>query len=68
MVAAADVSDPVPVISGVRQGCPLSGPLFNLAIDLLQQSLGGVQPITAAWYSPMILFLLAILRMSLEDF
>lgn len=35
MVVADGVPDPVAVLSGVRQGCPLSGPLFNLAIDPL---------------------------------
>ncbi|KAH6590913.1 hypothetical protein BASA50_008914 [Batrachochytrium salamandrivorans] len=41
--AGSLLSDPFPVQRGVRQGCPLSGLLFNLFIDDI---LDGVAPIT----------------------
>ncbi|KAH9244920.1 hypothetical protein BASA81_017647 [Batrachochytrium salamandrivorans] len=44
--AGSLLSDPFPVQRGVRQGCPLSGLLFNLFINDI---LDGVAPITAPW-------------------
>ncbi|GIY10947.1 retrovirus-related Pol polyprotein from type-2 retrotransposable element R2DM [Caerostris darwini] len=34
-------SEPIPIRSGVKQGCPLSGLLFNIALDPVIQSLQG---------------------------
>lgn len=33
------LSDPIPIRCGIRQGCPLSGLLFNLVIDPVLQKL-----------------------------
>lgn len=36
-----DLTDPIPMLSGVRQDCPLSPILFNLVIDPLVRRAGG---------------------------
>lgn len=33
VVAAAGTTEPIPIGAGLRQGCPLSGLLFNLVVD-----------------------------------
>ncbi|KAL1415327.1 hypothetical protein MTO96_029598 [Rhipicephalus appendiculatus] len=33
LIAAEGVSEPVSIAAGLRQGCPLSGLLFNLVVD-----------------------------------
>lgn len=38
------ISDPVPVNAGVRQGCPLSGILFNIMVDPVLRVLYSVYP------------------------
>ncbi|GIY22737.1 retrovirus-related Pol polyprotein from type-2 retrotransposable element R2DM [Caerostris darwini] len=35
------ISEPIPIRSGVKQGCPLSGLLFNIALDPIIRSLQG---------------------------
>lgn len=38
IVSGSELSDPVTIHTGVKQGCPLSGLLFNLAVDPLIRS------------------------------
>ncbi|XP_037515062.1 uncharacterized protein LOC119391454 [Rhipicephalus sanguineus] len=41
LVAAEGTSQPVPILAGLRQGCPLSGLLFNLVIDPIVRDVQG---------------------------
>lgn len=51
-------SDPVPITTGVRQGCPLSGLLFNISIDpLLRHIQGDSQEFKALAYADDILLI-----------
>ncbi|KAL1415248.1 hypothetical protein MTO96_029518 [Rhipicephalus appendiculatus] len=41
LIAEDGVSDPVPIRAGLRQGCPLSGLLFNLVVDPIIRDVQG---------------------------
>ncbi|KAL1415317.1 hypothetical protein MTO96_029588 [Rhipicephalus appendiculatus] len=41
LIAEEGVSDPVPIRAGPRQGCPLSGLLFNLVVDPIIRDVQG---------------------------
>ncbi|KFM61368.1 Retrovirus-related Pol polyprotein from type-2 retrotransposable element R2DM, partial [Stegodyphus mimosarum] len=43
-ITNAGLTDPISITSGVRQGCPLSGLLFNLAIHPIIRSIQGQDP------------------------
>ncbi|XP_075741321.1 uncharacterized protein LOC142790228 [Rhipicephalus microplus] len=40
-VAAAGTTEPIPIRAGLRQGCPLSGLLFNLVVDPVIRAVQG---------------------------
>nr|XP_037289623.1 uncharacterized protein LOC119183546 [Rhipicephalus microplus] len=41
VVAAAGTTEPIPIRAGLRQGCPLSGLLFNLVVDPVIRAVQG---------------------------
>ncbi|XP_037508774.1 uncharacterized protein LOC119385401 [Rhipicephalus sanguineus] len=41
VVAAAGTTEPIPIGAGLRQGCPLSGLLFNLVVDPVIRAVQG---------------------------
>nr|XP_037275864.1 uncharacterized protein LOC119168570 [Rhipicephalus microplus] len=41
ILAAEGTTEPIPILAGLRQGCPLSGILFNLVIDPVIRAVQG---------------------------
>lgn len=41
IIAAEGVSEPIQILAGLRQGCPLSGLLFNLVVDPIIRDVQG---------------------------
>jgi len=43
IIAGDGLTDPIPICAGVRQGCPISGILFNLVLDPVLRKLQGTR-------------------------
>lgn len=57
VVTAAGEAGPVPIVTGVRQGDPLSGILFNIAINPIIKALNSLKGVTVLVYADYILIL-----------